>query len=252
MNRRRWVPAAAVAAAVLPLLVVGPAGPAGAAPADTGKFSLVQSLTPTGSTTSAKTTTSKMAKTDPTLLNRTDSTPISVVVKLDYDSLATYDGNVAGYAATSPSVTGRPLSRGQSEQRYEQRIAGIESRVLGDVSKRVSNAKVGQRLRTVYGGVALTVPANSISKILSVPGVVAVQKDALNQVQTDASADFIGATAVYPSWAAHRTPARVSSSVRWTPVSGRSTPRSPTTATWVRRRRRPTARRGPATSGTTR
>ncbi|WP_433221247.1 S8 family serine peptidase [Dactylosporangium sp. CS-047395] len=198
MNRRRWAAATAVTAAVLPLLVVGPTGPAGAAPAGTGKFSLVKSLTPTGATTSAKTTTSKMAKTDPTLLNRTDSMPISVVVKLDYDSVATYDGNVAGYAATSPSVTGKPLSRGQSEQRYEQRIAGIETKVLGDVGKQVPNAKVGQRLRTVYGGVALTVPANTVSKILAVPGVVAVQKDALNQAQTDASADFIGAAAVYP------------------------------------------------------
>ncbi|MGI5242999.1 S8 family serine peptidase [Dactylosporangium sp. CA-139066] len=198
MNRRRWVPAAAAAVAILPMLVVGPAGPAGAAPAGTGKFSLVQSLSPSGSTTSAKTATSKMAQTDPALLNRNDSTPISVVVKLDYDSVATYDGNVAGFAATSPSVTGRPLSRGQSEQKYEQRIAGIEDKVLGEVSKKVPNVKVGQRLRTVYGGVAMTVPANSVGKLLSVPGVVAVQTDSVNKVSTDASSDFIGASALYP------------------------------------------------------
>jgi len=197
MNRRRWAPAAGVAALVLPLLVMGQASPAAAAPT-VGKFSLVKSMASTGSTTSAKTPTSKLAQTDPALLNRTDSTPIAVVVKLDYDSIATYDGNVAGYAATSPSVTGRALSRGQSEQRYEQRIAGLESRVLNDVDKRVSNVKVGQRLRTVYGGVALTVPANSVSKILSVPGVVAVQKDSVNRVLTDSSTDFIGANAVYP------------------------------------------------------
>jgi hypothetical protein len=176
---------------------MGQANPAAAAPS-VGQLSLVKSLAATSSTTSAKTATSKLAQTDPTLLNRTDSTPISVVVKLDYDSIATYDGSVAGYAATSPSVTGRALSRGQSEQRYEQRVAGIESRVLDDVDKRVPNVKVGQRLRTVYGGVALTVPANSVSKILSVPGVVAVQKDSVNRVLTDSSTNFIGANAVYP------------------------------------------------------
>ena len=99
MNRRRWAPAAGVAALVLPLLVAGPASPAAAAPT-VGKFSLEKSLSPTGSTTSAKTPTSKMAQTDPKLLNRADTAPISVVVKLDYDSVATYDGNVAGYAAT--------------------------------------------------------------------------------------------------------------------------------------------------------
>src|SRR5262249_28312132 len=163
--------------------------------AKVGKFTLDKSLTPAGTTTSAKTPTSKLAQTDPTLLNRSGSAPISVVVKLDYDSVATYDGNVAGYAATSPSATGRPLARSQSEQRYEQRVAGIESRVLGDVRKRIPSAKVGQRLRTVYGGVALTVPANSVSTILSVPGVVAVQKDSLNHVLTDSSPDFIGASA---------------------------------------------------------
>src|SRR5690348_9601602 len=75
MNRRRWAPAAGVAVLVLPLLVLSQASPAGAAPAKVGKFTLDKTLTPASTTSSAKTPTSKMAQTDPTLLKRTDSTP---------------------------------------------------------------------------------------------------------------------------------------------------------------------------------
>jgi hypothetical protein len=198
MSRRRWVHATLAAALVPPLLVLGAASSSQAAPAKNGKFTLVQSLAPTSRVTAAKTPTSRLAKTDQSLLNHTDTAPVSVVVKLDYDSTSTYEGSIAGYAATSPSVTGKALSGSTAEQQYEGRIAGLENKFLGELAKRVPNVKVGQRLRTVFGGVALTVPANKVSQVLSIPGVVAVQKDAVNKPQTDASSDFIGATALYP------------------------------------------------------
>ncbi len=43
------------------------------------------------------------------LLGRLSSAPVNVVVKLDYDALATYAGGVPGLAATSPAATGRRL-----------------------------------------------------------------------------------------------------------------------------------------------
>ena len=39
-----------------------------------------------------KSLTSRIAETDPALLGRTDATPVEVLVKLDYDSVATYQG----------------------------------------------------------------------------------------------------------------------------------------------------------------
>ncbi len=48
----------------------------------------------------------------------------------------------------------------------------------------------------VYGGIAATVPANAVKDIVKVDGVVAVQADALRQLLTDASSDFINATAL--------------------------------------------------------
>src|SRR4051794_1635267 len=50
---------------------------------------------------------SRLAQSDLEVLGSTTSKLIPVAVKLDYDSVATYDGSVRGLAATSPSVTGR-------------------------------------------------------------------------------------------------------------------------------------------------
>ncbi|GAA2330222.1 S8 family serine peptidase [Dactylosporangium salmoneum] len=139
-----------------------------------------------------------MAKTDTSLLNRSDTTKVAIAVKLDYDSTATYSGDIAGYAATSPSVTGKALSGGADEKRYENRIAGIEDKFLGELKKQVPDAKVGQKLRTVYGGIAMTVPANKVNAILAMDHVVAIQADSLRAPQTDSTPAFIGADQVYP------------------------------------------------------
>jgi hypothetical protein len=163
-----------------------------------GSLSLVESLKAANQTSAAKSPTSRMAKTDPSLLNRSDTTKVAIAVKLDYDSTATYSGGIAGYAATSPSITGKALSGGADEKRYENRIAGLEDKFLADLKKQVPDAKIGQRLRTVYGGIAMSVPANKIASILTIDNVVAVQADTARAPQTDASTSFIGADQVYP------------------------------------------------------
>jgi hypothetical protein len=199
MSRRTWVHAAMVSALVPPLLVIVSASPSQAAPVQAGRFTSVPGASLVKQVATAKSPTSRMAKTDPSLLNRTDSTQLSIAVKLDYDSTATYSGGIAGYEATSPSVTGKELSGSTAEQRYESRITGIEDKFLAELKKQIPSAKVGQKLRTVYGGVALTVPANKIGSILMIDNVVAVQSDASRAPQTDSSTSFIGADQVYPS-----------------------------------------------------
>ena len=69
--------------------------------------------------TAAKSASGRLATTDSSLLGRTDSTPINVVVKLDYDATASYTGDISGLAATSPRVTGRKLTgKSGAEQAY--------------------------------------------------------------------------------------------------------------------------------------
>ncbi|MGH8774673.1 MAG: S8 family serine peptidase [Jiangellaceae bacterium] len=147
---------------------------------------------------SAKAPSSALAQTDPELLNLSESTPTQVIVKLDYDAAASYAGTVSGLDATSPSVTGVPLTgESTAEQAYDDYAAEQEAAFVAELERRVPQADVGQSLRVVYGGIAATVPANAVEDVLAIPGVVAVQKDAANEPLTDSSPEFLGAPTVY-------------------------------------------------------
>ncbi|WP_212832205.1 S8 family serine peptidase [Catellatospora sp. TT07R-123] len=164
-------------------------------------------IAPTSVITGTKTPSSRLAQTDPSLLGRKDGALVPVLVKLDADAVATYTGGVQGYAATSPTVTGRKLSGAAAEKRYEGYLAQREDAFVKALAK-VPGAKAGTRLRTVYGGVAVVVPANRIADLLRIPGVVAVQKDELRKPLTDASSAFIGATSLYPGLGGTRNAGR--------------------------------------------
>ena len=157
-----------------------------------------EALVPASRVNADKTPTSGLAQTDPSLLNRTDTGAVAILVKLDYDPVATYTGGVAGYEATSPQRTGKPLSNSAAERRYAAYLAGRENSFVSRLTAKVSSAQTGLRLRTVYGGLAAVVPANRVKDVLSIPGVVAVQADKLRKPLTDASPGFIGATNLYP------------------------------------------------------
>lgn len=190
MQHRKWLRAVSAAALVPPLALVAWASPAAATPADrfTAKPVEIDSVE-----SAHKAPTSRLAQTDPALLGRTDSKPVPVLIKLAHDSVATYSGEVPGLAATSPAVTGRKLTGSSHERKYENYLAKQEQAFEAELKRKVPGAKVGQRLRTVYGGVAATVPANKIADVLKIDGVVAVQQDELRKPLTDASRDFIGA-----------------------------------------------------------
>jgi subtilisin family serine protease len=147
-----------------------------------------------------KALTSRVAETDPDLLGRTDATPVEVLVKLDYDSSATYTGSVDGLAATSPSVTGAALTgTTPAELAYDGYIAEQESSFEAALAQAVPAAEVvGDPLRVVYGGLRLVVPANEVEAVLGIDGVVAVQNDEMQQPLTDSSPSFIGADSLYP------------------------------------------------------
>jgi hypothetical protein len=189
-----------VLALVLPALLLvtaaGPAGPAAAAPSEPAAgpgLSRRADIAVADRATATKSRTSRLARSDAALLARTDANPAQIVVKLDYDPLATYTGDVKGFAATSPATTGRALTRSAAEQSYEQHIQRTETAFLEALRSTVPAARAGTRLRTVYGGLALTAPANRLRDLLKLPGVVAVQEDSPRRTQTDSSPSFIGA-----------------------------------------------------------
>jgi subtilisin family serine protease len=188
-----------VGAVALALALFAAPGGAGAAPAPTGQPKLTATpLTPVSRVQGAKSATSRLARTDTSLLGQRSTAPVHVVVKLDYDSLAAYAGQIRGLPATSPSVTGKALNlRSDAARRYQGYVQGIEQRFLDALQARVAAAQVGTRLRTAYGGVALTVPGNQVAELLKLPGAAAVQRDRLEQPLTDSSPAFIGAPTIY-------------------------------------------------------
>ena len=178
------------------LLLIGTIFPAAAVDRTAGNLSATK-LTPSSRVTGFKAASSRLAQSDRSLLARTDSARVPVVIKLDYDAIASYQGNLPGLRATSPRVTGRALTgRSAAERAYTRYIERQESAAIDRIS-RLGNVRIGQRLRTVYGGFAAVIPARLAQRIATLPGVVAVQYDSLNQPLTDSSPEFIRATAVY-------------------------------------------------------
>jgi subtilisin family serine protease len=186
-------------ATVVALVVAVFVAPAGAAPAPAGQQKLSATpLTPVSRVQGAKSASSRLARTDKRLLGQRSTAPVRVVVKLDYDSLAAYTGQIRGLPATSPSVTGKALNpRSDAVRRYQGFVQGVEGRFLDSLRARVPAAQARTRLRTTYGGVALTLPSNQVAELLKLPGVIAVQGDRLERPLTDSSPGFIGAPTIY-------------------------------------------------------
>ena len=139
----------------------------------------------------------------PVLVHVTDGAPRS-----GHDARAAGHASPAAYAAARRAELGAALKAGGV--RAELVELGVPDQgataVMADTARRLANVFAARRVeaavpavtvtanyRVVYGGVAATVPGNSIRQILETPGVVAVQRDELNQPLTDSSPAFINA-----------------------------------------------------------
>lgn len=146
----------------------------------------------------AKSRSGGLAQTDPELLGRTDTTPVPVFIKLDYDAVASYAGDIDGLAATSPEITGRPLqANARAVEAYLRHIERQEANARANIEAAVPQSSVTGSYQVAYGGVSAVVPANRIGDVLAVEGVVAIQADSLQEPLTDATPDFIGATSAW-------------------------------------------------------
>lgn len=146
----------------------------------------------------AKSASGSLARTPRGLLRRDDSTPLSVMIKLDHDSVASYAGGVQGLAPTSPLVTGRKLTgKSAAERAYRAYQVEQERAAREGLRTAVPAIELGESFRTVYGGISAVIPANAVERALAVDGVVAVQPDRMHQLLTDSSPEFVNAPPVY-------------------------------------------------------
>jgi subtilisin family serine protease len=201
MRRKNLTRTGAAAVAVLSVLATSATATSAAEPAKSftaaGRTWTATPLTGT-LVRGAKSTTGKLAKSDPALLKSTSTKLTSVVVKLDYDALASYRGDVADLPATSPAVTGKPIDPdGSAGRKYAAYTGKMEKAFTTALQRKLPQARLGRSLQTVYGGVSVRLPENEAKSLLAMPGVAAVQADTVNKPLTDASANFIGAPTVY-------------------------------------------------------
>ncbi len=185
----------------------------GKAPRHVVKQPTARALSASSASTTPKSVSGKLAKSDPALIRRTDSAPVSVMVKLDYDPAASYTGDLAGFPATSPHVTGKQLSKNDAHvARYLNHVDEQSATAAREIRSAVPEAKVGTSFTVAYGGLSVRLPAKDAKHLLAVPGVVAVQRDTLAQPDaatgTAAAAvsavpndttSFVGADKVWPS-----------------------------------------------------
>ncbi len=124
---------------------------------------------------------------------------VSVIVKLDAESLATYRGGIPGLAATGPQVTGAPKLdlNSPSSLAYLDHLAQVESTFEATAAKAVTKAQVTNHFDVILGGVSMLVPADQVSALAKLPGVKAVYPDELLQLDTDSSPQFIGAPSTW-------------------------------------------------------
>src|SRR4051794_28870568 len=96
---------------------------------------------------------------DPALLGRNDARPINILVKLDYEPVASYAGGVPGLVATTPQLTGKKLRDNKDAvEAYTRYVTAREIAILEYVHRRIPEATVRQSLRVAYGGVAMSLP----------------------------------------------------------------------------------------------
>lgn len=127
-------------------------------------------------------------------VRKTRSGLVSVIVKLRVVPLASYKGGVRGFAATSPRATGHKLNlRSAASARYLRFV----NRKLGAFERRAKavapRSRVTHTYNLVYGGVSMLAPAAKLKQLAHLPGVVSVQPDTLERLQTDVTPQFIGA-----------------------------------------------------------
>ena len=212
-------------------------------------------LVPVSRVEGFKSASGQLAQTDESLLGLRSDAPVNVVVKLDYDSVAAYAGLIDGLPATSPSVTGEPLTMRERRDPGLPRLRAGHRAAVPRAPGRTGSRR-GRRTRAAHR-LRRHRPDRARQRDRRAPEAARRRRSPGRQPRE-------AAHRLEPRL--HRRPddlrparrqrqrgrARASSSASSTPAPGRSIRPSPIPAPCRPRRPPPTARRGCATSATTR
>jgi len=118
---------------------------------------------------------------------------VGIIVRLSDPPVSRYAGT-AGFARTSTDGTGTRLDpRSPAVRSYRAGLAARQDAFVATARTIVPEVQLLHRYQMVLGGVALRVPETAVDAIAALPGVVAVYRDSLLHLATEASPTFIGA-----------------------------------------------------------
>jgi uncharacterized repeat protein (TIGR01451 family) len=123
---------------------------------------------------------------------------VRVIVQLADQPLASYDGGVNGIPATSPSVTKRSLNANSKAARdYTAYLESKQQSFKEAVRNVTPEARLGDGYQVALNGLSLVATVEETARIATLPGVVAILPDRLEQPNTEVSPEFIDAPVLW-------------------------------------------------------
>lgn len=119
---------------------------------------------------------------------------VSVIVELDAAPLATYAGDIAGLAATSPAARrARRLDVQSPAARAYASFLRQREQAFASALGAIPRARIVHSLHHVIGGVSLVLPRSQVASLAALPGVRAVYPGRSRRLKTNRSPAFVGA-----------------------------------------------------------
>jgi len=121
------------------------------------------------------------------------------IIRLADDPIATYDGDIAGFAATSPAVLGtQKVAQDAAVNAYLGYLQNVQAAFINEMESVIGHpADVKFTYQYAYNGMAVELTAAEALAISKMKGVVDVQRETIEHPLTDAGPEWIGAPGIW-------------------------------------------------------
>ena len=121
------------------------------------------------------------------------------LIRLSEDPVALYQGNIAGYKATSPALAKGSGSASSSKlntktpevKAYRSYLNQRQDQVIAKAEKVLAKLDIKQRTTLAYNGMVVEMTQAQAEKLAKVPGIVQIKREQLRYTTTDAGPAFI-------------------------------------------------------------
>ena len=127
------------------------------------------------------------------------------LVRLSEDPVALYQGNIAGYKATSPAIAksaartadGKLNIKADEVKAYRSLLNSRQDQVIAKAEKLISKLDIKQRTTLAFNGMVVEMTQAEAEKLAKVEGVAQIKREQLRYLTTDAGPAFIKAPGVW-------------------------------------------------------